>query len=126
MPSTDLDLTPEQLLDLIGRPSTGADITSEEVAAFLAAGHDRKTERSFLKWVSRVSKKVREKAGQGEPLAEVTIHAPRGGRVTKWAGKCEACPKVGAQWAERTKRESELHGIAHIREQHDNAGRLLS
>lgn len=124
MTSVELDeVSPAELLDLLGRATDGSDITAEEVAAFLAAGHDAKTERRVLAFLSKVAKNARRLVSAGEPEAEVLVRNAGRGRVTGWSLVCLGCGLVGEKLA-ASKRLGKLAAIGHLRVDHESVGRI--
>lgn len=123
---TDVDLeevSPEELLDLLGRPTDGSDVTADEIAAFLAAGHDRKTEGRVLLYLSGVMKRARRAVLAAEPEAEVLVRPAPRGRVTGWSLACLGCGLVAARLAP-TKRAGELAAVGHLRTDHESIGTI--
>lgn len=122
--TTTLDeVTPEELLGYIGRATDGSDVTKEEVAAFLRAGHDARTEARFLGWLSRVAKKAKQALGHDDPTAEVLVRTAHRGRVTGFSLACLGCGMVAPRLA-GSKRAAQLAAIGHLRTDHDSVGRI--
>lgn len=119
-----LDVTPAELLDLLGRPTNGSDVTADEVSAFLAAGHDDATTRRVLDYLSRVGKKVKRAVLAGEPIPEVTVMAAHRGRITGFALVC-SCGLVASKLA-GSRRLADLAAVGHLRADHDSVGRIVS
>ena len=116
------EVTPEELLDLLGRPTDGGDVTAEEIAAFLAAGHDEPTKRRVLGWLSKVGKKVRAAANREATVEEVTVYPVHTGRVTGYEMRC-SCGLKSKRLA-ASKRLAGLAGVGHLRADHDSVGRV--
>lgn len=117
------DLTPEELLRYIGRATDGSDVTKDEVAEFLRAGHDRKTEARVLGWLSRVAKRAKKALLVGEPDAEVVVRAAHRGRVTGFSLVCVGCGTVADKLAS-SRRSAELAAVGHLRTDHDSVGSI--
>lgn len=119
------EVTPEELLGVIGRATDGSDVTKEEVAAFLRAGHDRKTEARVLAWLARTAKQARKALNLGEPEAEVLVRPAHRGRVTAYSLACLGCGLVAPKLAP-SKRHAELAAVGHLRTDHESVGRISS
>lgn len=117
------EVTPAELLHYIGRATDGSDVSKEEVAEFLRAGHDAKTEARVLGWLSRVAKKARKAVGQSEPTAEVLVRTAHRGRVTGFSLACLGCGLVAPKLA-GSKRAGQLAAIGHLRTDHDSVGTI--
>jgi hypothetical protein len=117
------ELSPSELLTYIGRATDGSDVTKDEVAAFLRAGHDAKTEARVLGWLSRVAKKARKAVGAGDVEAEVIVRAAHRGRVTGFSLVCLGCGLVAPRLAP-SKKAAKLAAIGHLRTDHDSVGRI--
>ena len=118
------EVTPEELLRFLGRATDGSDVTKEEVAAFLRAGHDAKTEARVLGWLSRVGKRARRLVNREEPKAEVLVRPAPRGRVTGWSMACDVCQLVAPVLAP-SKRAAELAAIGHLRSDHESVGSVI-
>lgn len=115
------EVTPEELLDLLGRATDGSDVTTEEVAAFLASKAPEKTKARVLAYLSRVRKKVAKLALAGEPDAEVIVRQAHRGRVTGWSMACLGCGLVAPRLAP-SKRLASVGALGHLRTDHDGIG----
>lgn len=116
------DVTPAELLGYIGRATDGSDVTAEEIAAFLAAGHDEKTQNRVLRWVSKVARKAKELAAGGEVEHVVTIRTATRGRVTGFSMACSC--GVAASRLAASKRLAGLAAAGHLRLDHESVGRI--
>lgn len=117
------EVTPEELLRYIGRATDGSDVTKDEVAAFLRAGHDTKTEGRVLRWLSRVGKNARKALKLEEPQAEVLVRPAHRGRITGYSMACLGCGLVAPRLAP-SKRLAELAAVGHLRTDHDSVGHI--
>lgn len=117
------DVTPEELLNYIGRATDGSDVTAEEVAAFLRAGHNQKTEARVLGWLSRVAKRAKKAFGAGETVAQVIVRPAHRGRITGWSLVCLDCDLVASKLA-FSKRAAELAAVGHVRADHRSVGHI--
>lgn len=117
------EVSPAELLDLIGRATDGSDVTPAEVAEFLAAGHDARTERRVLAWLAKVGKRARKLVAVDEPDAEVVIAPAHRGRITGYSLRCEGCDLVAPKLAS-SRRMAQLAAIGHLRSDHDSIGTI--
>ncbi len=116
------EVSPEELLRYIGRATDGSDVSKEEVAAFLRAGHGARTEARVMGWLSRVAKKAK-RAMATETKAEVLVRTAHRGRVTGYSLACLGCGLVAPRLA-GSKRAAQLAAIGHLRTDHDSVGRI--
>lgn len=117
------DVTPEELLRYIGRATDGSDVTTEEVGAFLSAGHSAKTQKRMLAWLAKTMKRAALLVSAGEPEAEVVVATAHRGRVTGYSMACLGCGLVAPRLAS-SKRFAQLAAIGHLREDHESVGRI--
>lgn len=117
------EVTPAEMLDLIGRATDGSDVTAEEIAAFLAAGHSPAKQRRVLRWVSESMKRARKALGQGDPVPEVWVRPAHRGRVTGYSLVCLGCGLVASKLAP-SKRSAELAAVGHLRADHESVGHI--
>lgn len=123
MSSTEVaDVSPTELLDLLGRETDGSDVTVEELEALLRSPHvSTSTKSRVVGYVARLKKRAARALGQGDPKAEVLVRPAHRGRITGYSMACLGCGLV-AQRLAPTKRLGELGAIGHLRTDHDGAG----
>ena len=117
------EVSPAELLALIGRETDGSDVTDEELAALLAAGHDEVTTARVAAWVARARKKAKKVLGLGDVPAEVLVRPAHRGRVTGYSLTCLGCGLVAPRLA-ASKRLGALAAAGHLRADHDGAGEI--